>query len=109
MIDLTTTVVPLPSLASEQLVYAPDDVVNHHLQILLVTPIGILATLSEGRLECAGARRGNSLIAIDQIEQRHWLRAQRMDDVVVDDVAMLTAALWRPTTPATPRPTNDRL
>jgi hypothetical protein len=69
-----------------------------------------LGTLSEERLECAGVSAAlEQLIAIDQIEQRHWLRAQRVDDVVVDDVAVLTAGLWRAATQATPRPTNDRL
>ncbi len=55
-----------------------------------------------------GARE--QLIAIDQIEERHRLLAQRMEDVmiVVDDVAVLTTGLWRTTTQATPRPTNDR-
>ena len=37
------------------------------------------------------------LIAIDQIDERHGLLAQRMDDVmVVDDMAMLAAPLRRP-------------
>jgi hypothetical protein len=40
------------------------------------------------------------LIAIDQIEERHRLAAQRMDDVmVVDHMAMLAAALRRPAAP----------
>jgi hypothetical protein len=53
------------------------------------------------RLECAriSATR-EQLIAIDQIEQRHRFLAQRMDDVmIVDHVAVLTAALRRMTTP----------
>ena len=38
----------------------------------------------------AGRRAREQLVAIDQIEQRHRLAAQRMDDVpVVDDVAVL--------------------
>ena len=40
------------------------------------------------------------LIPIDQIQQRHRLLAQRMNDVpVVDDMARLAVVLW-PTAPA---------
>ena len=40
---------------------------------------------------------GKQLIAIDEIEQRHRLAAERMDDVpVVDDMAPLAAGLPRP-------------
>ena len=40
------------------------------------------------------------LIAIDQIDERHGLLAQRMDDVmVVDDMAMLAPPLRRPAAP----------
>ena len=40
------------------------------------------------------------LIAKDQIDERHGLLAQRMDDVmVVDDMAMLAAPLRRPAAP----------
>ena len=40
------------------------------------------------------------LIAIDQIDERHRLLAQRMDDVmIVDDVAVLAAPLRRPAAP----------
>ncbi len=54
-------------------------------------------SLSAGQQRLEGAGIGSAreqLIAIDQIEQRHRLLAQRMDDVmIVDDVAMLAAAL----------------
>src|SRR5437660_3514861 len=65
-------------------------------------PAGLLlALLGQERLEGAGISAAREqLIAIDQIEQRHRLLAQRMDDVmIVDDVAMLAAALRRPATP----------
>ena len=55
-----------------------------------------------------GARE--QLIAIDQIEERHRLLAQRMEDVmiVVDDVAVLTTGLWRTTRKQLPdRRTTD--
>ena len=61
----------------------------------------LVALAGEQRLE--GARVGTAweqLIAIDQVEKRHRLPAQRMDDVaVVDDVSMFAAALRRPTAP----------
>ena len=58
-------------------------------------------SLGQQRLEGAGIGAAREqLIAIDQIEQRHRLLAQRMDDVmIVDDVAVLAAALRRPATP----------
>ena len=61
----------------------------------------LLALLGQQRLEGAGISAAREqLIAIDQIEQRHRLLAQRMDDVmIVDDVAVLAAGLGRPTTP----------
>ena len=47
---------------------------------------GILVTLGEKRLECAVVSAApKQLIAIDQLEQRHRLLAQRMDDVMVVD------------------------
>src|SRR5207237_8312385 len=60
----------------------------------------LLALLGQQRLECAGISAAREqLLAIDQIEQSHRLLAQRVDDVmIVDDVAMLVAALRRPTT-----------
>src|ERR1700719_4840386 len=65
-------------------------------------PAGLLlALLGQQRLE--GGRISaawEQLIAIDQIEQRHRLLAQGMNDVmIVDDVAVLAAALRRPTAP----------
>ena len=53
----------------------------------------LLALLGLQYLEGASISAAREqLIAIDQIEQRHRLIAQRMDDVVVvDDVAVLTA------------------
>jgi hypothetical protein len=50
-----------------------------------------LALLGEQRLEGARVGRGaEQLIAVDEVEERHWLSAQRMDDVaVVDDVSGL--------------------
>src|SRR6202040_478129 len=65
-------------------------------------PAGLLfALLGQQRLEGAGISAAREqLIAIDQIEQRHRLLAQSMDDVtIVDDVAVLAAALRRPTAP----------
>ena len=61
----------------------------------------LLTLLGQQHLECAGISAAREqLIAVDQIEQRHRFLAQRMDDVmVVDDVAVLTAPLRRPTTP----------
>ncbi len=58
----------------------------------------LLALLGQQRLERAGVSAAREqLIAIDQIEQRHRLLAQRMDDVmVIDDVAVLAVPLWRP-------------
>ena len=57
-------------------------------------------SLSPGQQRLEGAGIGaarEQLVAIDQIEQRHRLAAQRMDDVpVVDDVAVLAAAVRRP-------------
>jgi len=36
------------------------------------------------------------LVAVDEVEERHWLLAQRVDHVmVVNDMATLVAALWR--------------
>ena len=63
---------------------------------------GLLVALpGQQHIECAGISAAREqLIAIDQIEQRHRFFAQRMDHVmIVDDVAMLTAPLRRPTTP----------
>jgi hypothetical protein len=61
----------------------------------------LLALSRQQRLE--GARVSamrEQLIAIDQIEERHRLAAQRMDDVmVVDHMAMLAAPLRRSATP----------
>src|SRR6516225_3446676 len=57
-----------------------------------------LALLGEQRLEgaCVSAAR-EQLIAIDQVEERHRLPAQRVDEVaVVDDVSVFAAPL-RPT------------
>ena len=61
----------------------------------------LLGLLGQQRLECTDISTAREqLIAIDQMEQRHRFLAQRMDDVmVVDDVAVLTAPLRRPTTP----------
>src|SRR5208283_1841634 len=59
----------------------------------------LLAQASDQGLErqSKGAT-GEELIAIDQIEQRHGLAAQRMDDVtIVDDMAMFAV---RPRPPA---------
>ena len=60
-----------------------------------------LAFFGQQRREGAGIGAAREqLIAIDQVEQRHRLLAQRMDDVmVVDDVAMFAAALRRPAPP----------
>ena len=61
----------------------------------------LLALLGQQRREGAdiGATR-EQLIAIDQIDERHRLLAQRMDDVtVVDHVAVLAVALRRPAPP----------
>ena len=45
-----------------------------------------------------GAAR-EELLAIDQIEQSHWLAAQGMDDVpVIDDMAMFAGGLRSPAT-----------
>ncbi len=61
----------------------------------------LVALAGEQRLE--GARVGTAweqLIAINQVEKRHRLLAQRMDDVaVVDDVSVFAAPLRRPTAP----------
>jgi hypothetical protein len=65
-------------------------------------PAGLLlALLGQQRLEGAGISAAREqLIAIDQIEQRHRLLAQSMDDVmIVHDVTVLAAALRRPTAP----------
>src|SRR6202045_3324396 len=65
-------------------------------------PAGLLfALLGQQRLEGAGISAAwEQLIAIDQMEQRHRLLAQGMNDVmIVDDVAVLAAALRRPTAP----------
>ena len=50
-------------------------------------------SLGQQRLEGAGIGAAREqLIAVDQIEQRHRLPAQRVDDVtIVDDVAALAA------------------
>src|SRR6266567_1164585 len=62
-----------------------------------------------------GRQRGaGQLIAIDQIEQRHRLLAQRIDDLmVVDDVAVLyrwlVAAGHASNSPTDERPTMRRL
>jgi hypothetical protein len=60
-----------------------------------------LAILGQQRLERADiGAAGEQLVAVDQVEQRHWLFAQRVDDVpVVDDVSVLVARLRRPATP----------
>ena len=62
-----------------------------------------LALPGQQRLECAGVSAAREqLIAIDQIAQRHRFLAQRMDHVmVVDHMAVLAAALWRPAAPQT--------
>src|SRR5215471_14787310 len=40
------------------------------------------------------------MVTINEIEQRHGLSAQGMDDVsIIDDVAMLVGSLRRPTAP----------
>jgi hypothetical protein len=64
----------------------------------------LFALLAKQRLE--GARKGaagEQLIAIGEVEQRHWLPAQRMDDVaVVDDVSVFASGWnWPAGTPAT--------
>ncbi len=61
----------------------------------------LLALLRQQHLEGAGiGAPWEQLIAIDQIDERHRLLAQRMDGVMVgDDVAVLATALRRPTTP----------
>jgi len=60
-----------------------------------------LAVLGQQRFECAGIGTAREqLIAIDKVEQRHRLPAQRVDDVtVVDHVAMLAAGLGRSAAP----------
>src|SRR5438094_491202 len=61
----------------------------------------LLAGAGQQYLERAGiSATREQLIAIDQIEQRHRLLAQRMDDVpIVDDMAVFAAALRQMTTP----------
>ena len=61
----------------------------------------LLAPLGEQRLEGARVSAAREqLVAIDQVEERHRLLAQRVDDVtVVDDVSVFAAALRRPATP----------
>lgn len=61
----------------------------------------LLALLGQQRLEGTGISVAREqLIAIDQIEQRHRLLAQGVDDVmIVDYVAVLAAPLRRPTAP----------
>src|ERR1700720_691183 len=74
-------------------------------------PAGLLlALLGHQRLEGAGISAAREqLIAIDQIEQRHRLLAQGMNDVmIVDDVAVLAAALRRPTAPQVSRCVEPR-
>jgi hypothetical protein len=61
----------------------------------------LFARARQQRLERTGVGAAwKQLIAIDQIEQRHRLLAQRMDNVmIVDDVTMLVAPLRWPATP----------
>ncbi|MGZ9052913.1 MAG: hypothetical protein ACXW3N_12130 [Rhodoplanes sp.] len=61
----------------------------------------LLALPGKQRLECTGiSATRERLIAIDQIDERHRLLAQRMDDVmIVDDVAVLAAPLRRRAAP----------
>ena len=68
---------------------------DHRMAGLLLAPTG------QQRRERAGVGLAREqLIAIDQVEQRHRLLAQRMDDVpIVDHMAVLAASLrWMTTT-----------
>ncbi len=55
-----------------------------------------LRRAARSKVRAIGVAR-KELVAIDQVEQRHRLAAQRMDDVpVVDDMAVLAVAAGRP-------------
>lgn len=59
---------------------------------------GPLAQSGEQGVERQGVgTAGEELVAIDQVEQRHRLAAQGMDDMaIVDDMAMFAIGLWPP-------------
>jgi hypothetical protein len=67
---------------------------DHAATSLLLTFLGKQGL--EGARICTA---GEQLIAVDQVHERHGLLAQRMDDVmIVDNMAVLVAALGRPAT-----------
>ena len=45
----------------------------------------------------SGRPAGKELIAVDEIEQRHWLAAQGMNDMaIINDMAMFAVSARRP-------------